>query len=277
VTNVNKAEAAPVTEPAVTEPAVSGRPVLEVDDVTAGYGDSIVLRGVSLVVPAGTIVALLGPNGAGKTTLLRAASGQIRPISGIVRLSGENVTGQKTHQMARKGLCIIPEGRGIFPSLSVRENLALFSAKGQEQDAMALAVSAFPELGKFMKRTAGSLSGGEQQMLAVVRSYLVNASVVLVDEASMGLAPVIVDRLLEFFATVAAQGTALLLVEQYVSQALALADYVYLLNQGKVVHAGSAAGLNSDEIFSRYLGVEDGTGISTGAGRPAAGPPGDGS
>ena len=232
--------------------------MLEIEGLTAGYGEVTVLRDVSLSCPTGSVVALLGPNGAGKTTLLRAISGLLRPTAGKVLLGGRDVTGWKPNRLARLGVCHIPEGRGIFPSLTLRENLSLFSPKGKAKTAEAFerAAESFPILGERLKQTAGSLSGGEQQMLAIVRAYISNPTLVLVDEASMGLAPLVVDGLFEFLATIAKEGTTLLLVEQYVSRALALADTVYLLNHGRVAFSGPSAGLDSEEIFERYLGVE---------------------
>jgi branched-chain amino acid transport system ATP-binding protein len=191
--------------------------MLELRGIEAGYGEHAVLRDVSLTVPAGTVVAVLGPNGAGKTTLLRVASGLLRPSAGTVRLAGEDIT------RARRGLCHIPEGRGIYPSLTVRENLLLHSRPGQEATALDRATSAFPVLGNKLRQPARLLSGGQQQMLSLVRAYLADPKVVIVDEASMGLAPVVVDQIFEFLGEIAASGTALLIVEQYVSRALALA------------------------------------------------------
>jgi branched-chain amino acid transport system ATP-binding protein len=209
--------------------------MLELRGIEAGYGGHTVLRDVSLDVQPGTVVAVLGPNGAGKTTLLRVASGLLRPSAGTVLLAGEDVTRARPHARARRGLCHIPEGRGIYPALSVRENLALYSRKGEETAALDRATSAFPVLGEKMRQPAGQLSGGQQQMLALVRAYLTDPKVVLIDEASMGLAPVVVDKIFEFLGQIAASGTALVIVEQYVSRALALADRVYLLNKGGVV------------------------------------------
>ena len=152
------------------ESPLEGHQVLEVEHMTAGYGDTVVLRDVSLRVADGSVVALLGPNGAGKTTLLRTAAGFIRPTRGTIRFDGEDVTGAAAHVMARKGLCLLPEGRGIFPSLSVRDNLLLQSPKGEERASIERAVDLFPILGTRIGQTAGSLSGGEQQMLALVRA-----------------------------------------------------------------------------------------------------------
>jgi branched-chain amino acid transport system ATP-binding protein len=229
--------------------------VLEIEGVTAGYGDTVVLRDISLSVPDSAVVALLGPNGAGKTTLLRAASGLIKPMSGRVTLAGEDVTGRKPHEMARRGLCHLPEGRGIFPSLTVRDNLILQSVKGTEDASINKAVASFPVLGNRIKQLAGSLSGGEQQMLALVRTVLTEPKIVVVDEASLGLAPIVVDRIFDTLKRIAQSGTSLLIVEQYVTRAIELADSVYLLNRGEVVFSGAATEVHGDEVFERYLGI----------------------
>lgn len=230
--------------------------MLDVEALDAGYGQVSVLRNVTLHCETGTVVALLGPNGAGKTTLLRTISGFLRPTSGTVTLGDQDITNWKPTRIARAGVCHIPEGRGIFPSLTLRENLNLFAPRGKVDEALDRAATSFPVLGKRLKQTAGSLSGGEQQMLAVVRAYLTDPVLVLVDEASMGLAPLVVDGLFEFLASIAKSGTTLLLVEQYVSRALELADTVCLLNHGSVAFSGPAAGLNGEDIFEQYLGVE---------------------
>ena len=234
--------------------------MLEIENVTAGYGDTVVLRGVSLSVPDSKVVALLGPNGAGKTTLLRAASGLIKPMSGRVMLAGEDVTGGRPFTMARKGLCHLPEGRGIFPSLTVRDNLVLQSPKGKEGASIERAVAAFPALGSRMKQLAGSLSGGEQQMLALVRTFVADPKIVVVDEASLGLAPLVVDRIFETLQQIAAAGVSVLLVEQYVTRALELADSAYLLNRGEIVFSGPADELAGDDVFEQYFGIEIGVG-----------------
>jgi len=228
--------------------------MLELHGIEAGYGQHTVLRDVSLTVPPGTVVAVLGPNGAGKTTVLRVVSGLLRPSAGTVLLGGEDVTRARPYARARRGLCHIPEGRGIYPTLTVRENLVLYARQGEEATALDRATSAFPVLGEKLRQPAGLLSGGQQQMLSLVRAYLTDTKVVIVDEASMGLAPVVVDKIFEFLAQIAASGTALLLVEQYVSRALALADRVYLLNKGSVVFTGPPADAG-DDLFTHYLGV----------------------
>ncbi len=237
---------------------VREHPVIEVEHVTAGYGDAVVLRDVSLRVADASVVALLGPNGAGKTTLLRTASGLIPAKSGSIRFDGEDVTGAAAHVMARKGLCHLPEGRGIFPSLSVRDNLILQSPKREEHVSIERAVELFPILGMRIEQTAGSLSGGEQQMLALVRAFLSNPRLVVVDEASLGLAPMAVDRIFEALGQIVATGTSLLLVEQYVTRALEIADRVYLLNRGHVIFSGAADDLTGEDVFERYLGIDVG-------------------
>jgi branched-chain amino acid transport system ATP-binding protein len=231
--------------------------MLELRGIEAGYDEHTVLRGVSLTVEPGQVVAVLGPNGAGKTTLLRVVSGLLRPSSGTVQLDGEDITRTRPHARARRGLCHIPEGRGIYPTLTVRENLVLHSRKGEEATALDRATAAFPMLGEKLRQPAGQLSGGQQQMLSLVRAYLTSPRLVLVDEASMGLAPVVVDKIFEFLGDIAASGTALLLVEQYVSRALALASQVYLLNKGSVVFAGQAQDI-ADDLFVHYLGTAAG-------------------
>jgi branched-chain amino acid transport system ATP-binding protein len=229
-------------------------PMFELRDVVAGYGESEVLHGVSLQVPSGSTVALLGPNGAGKTTLLRAASGLLRPSSGTVLVGGEDVTKLKPYQLVRRGVCHIPESRGVYPSLTVRENLVLHTWQRDADMAVNRAVEYFPILGQKLTQLAGNLSGGQQQMLAVVRSYIAEPRLVLVDEVSMGLAPVIVDQIYEFLAKIVQTGTSLLLVEQYVSRALQAATRVVILTKGRVVFDGSPGDVK-DEVFEHYLGM----------------------
>jgi branched-chain amino acid transport system ATP-binding protein len=227
--------------------------MFELRGVDAGYGGTQVLRGVDLIVPERSVVAMLGPNGAGKTTLLRAVSGLLRPTRGEVLFDGEVVTGQSAHALCAKGICHVPEGRGVFPNLTVRDNLILQSRAGQEKESIERAVSAFPRLGERLAQTAGTLSGGEQQMLALARTYVQRPKLVLLDEVSMGLAPKIVDEIFEFIAVLAAEGSSLLLVEQYVTRALAVADYVYLLNRGRVTFAGETCEIDADAIAEQYV------------------------
>jgi branched-chain amino acid transport system ATP-binding protein len=229
--------------------------MLEIQNVTGGYGDTIVLRDVSISVPDSSVVALLGPNGAGKTTTLRMAAGLARPKRGSITFGGEDITRLSPYARSRRGLCLIPEGRGIFPSLTVRENLTLYVAKGQERAAYERAVDTFPVLGNRKSQIAGTLSGGEQQMLALVRAYIANPKLVLVDEASLGLAPLVVNAIFEFIERIAAEGVSLLIVEQYINRALELASAVYLLHQGQIVYSGPSAGLDEERVFALYTGV----------------------
>jgi branched-chain amino acid transport system ATP-binding protein len=226
------------------------------DRIVAGYGDSRVLRDVALIVPNSSVVALLGPNGAGKTTLLRVASGLIPPLAGSIVLNGVSLVGESPDAFARAGICHIPEGRGIFRSMTVRDNLLLQAPSGEETTALARAIEAFPRLGERLNQRAGTLSGGEQQMLAVARAYLANPTLVLLDEVSLGLAPNVVDEMFNFFDRLAELGTSLLLVEQYVPRALAIADFVFLLNQGQIIFAGETHELDEAEIFRTYTGAE---------------------
>ncbi len=227
--------------------------MLRLEGIHAGYAGSTVLRGVNLLVPPSSVVALLGPNGAGKTTLLRVASGLLRPSSGQVLLDGEDVSRLAPNQLVKRGVCHVPEGRGIFPSLSVRENLILQAKPGTESESIEKAVSAFARLGERLGQQAGTMSGGEQQMLALARAWVQNPRFVLLDEVSMGLAPKIVDEIFEFLQLIASQGASLLLVEQYVTRALAAADYVYLLGRGTVTFAGEPGELDADALAEQYI------------------------
>jgi branched-chain amino acid transport system ATP-binding protein len=230
--------------------------MLTLDSVTAGYGDTTVLRNVDFTVGDGEVVALLGPNGAGKTTLLRLATGFVRPRSGRVALDGHDVTGEAPFRYSRRGVCHLPEGRGIFPSLTVGENLTVQARDVDLKQSLADLTELFPFLAKRLGQTAGSLSGGEQQMLALSRAYLTKPKIVLVDEPSLGLGPRIVDRIYEVLARLVARGVSLVIVEQYVQRALALANTAYILSRGEVIHEGQAQELDPDEIYQRYLGVE---------------------
>jgi len=230
---------------------------LEVHGVTAGYDRTTVLRDVSLVVPEGSVVALLGPNGAGKSTLMRVISGLLPVRAGTVRIDGRDVTRERPHKRFAGGLCHVPEGRGVFRGLSVRDNLVLQSSPGTEADAVDRAVTAFPVLGERLGQQAGTLSGGQQQMLAVAAAYVRRPHLVLVDEASLGLAPIVVDEIFTFLRQCAAQGAALLVVDQFARRALDLATTAYVLRRGRVVHEGPADGLLDSELFDSYMGGEE--------------------
>lgn len=229
--------------------------MLELDNISAGYGGTRVLRDVSLWLPPESVVALLGTNGAGKTTLLRVASGLLAPTSGRLSVDGKDLTGKRPHTLARNGVCHVPEGRGVFPTLTVKENILIQAAGGDLDEAVERAVSAFPVLGHKLGQLAGSLSGGQQQMLALAHAYVTDADYVLLDEVSMGLAPVVVDEIFEFLGRLADDGRSLLLVEQYVARAIELADYVYLMNRGRIEFAGEPGELDGDRLVAQYLGA----------------------
>jgi branched-chain amino acid transport system ATP-binding protein len=228
--------------------------VLELSEIDAGYGQVQVLRDINLRVEKGSVVALLGANGAGKTTLLKVASGLVRPTVGTVRIRGGDVTHHAPHRRRRNGLCLVPEGRGVFKNLTVGENLRLQSPRRERNAAVERAVTAFPVLGRRLNQRAGSLSGGEQQMLSLARCYLQSCDVLLVDEVSMGLAPIIIDSVFEALDGLRRDGMSLLLVEQYVDRALALADVVYSLDRGSLELLGAPGDLNRDEVMHKYLG-----------------------
>jgi branched-chain amino acid transport system ATP-binding protein len=228
---------------------------LELRDMYASYGRIEVLHGVDLVVPEGSVFALLGPNGAGKTTTLKTIDGRLRPTRGCVHVAGTHVNGATTDALTRAGLCSIPEGRGIFPNLTVAENLRMMTYAGTTTSAQVeeTAYARFPILGERRKQLAGTMSGGQQQMLAMARALASDPSLLLVDELSMGLAPLIVAELYDVLGQLAADGVAILLVEQFARTALAIADYAAIMVQGRVQHVGQPADL-ADVVSEAYLG-----------------------
>jgi branched-chain amino acid transport system ATP-binding protein len=218
---------------------------LALRDVRVAYGPVEVLHGVSLDVPSGSLTTLLGPNGAGKTTLLSAVAG-LHPVrSGQIRWSGREVSGMPPDDRARSGMLLIPERRGIFATLSVRDNLEVFA--GRRGD-FTVAFDAFPVLGQRLDQLAGSLSGGEQQMLAMSRALLGQPQLLLLDEISLGLAPRVTRLLFDVVAKLAESGVTVVMVEQYLSDALRLADLVYVLSRGEVVFAGEPAELEGKDL-----------------------------
>ncbi len=241
---------------------------LELRAVSAGYGASAVLHDVSITVPRSSVVALLGPNGVGKTTTLRVAAGLLRPASGAVVIGGRESSKAAPFRRARQGVCLIPEGRGIFRSLTVRENLELLIPPWRKEKSIDPAVQAFPVLGQRLSQVAGSMSGGQQQQLALARAFLSAPAVVLLDEVSMGLAPVIVDQIFESLKLLASTGVALVLVEQYVSRALEMADTAYLMARGAIAWSGPAAALDTDAITRAYLGHADQIPVAPAVGTP---------
>jgi branched-chain amino acid transport system ATP-binding protein len=229
-------------------------PALELRGVRAGYGRLNVLHDVDLRVPAGKVVALLGPNGAGKSTTLSVACGTLPATAGHLHVGGQHVNGASAAALARAGVCRIPEGRGIFPTLTVAENLKLVSFLGPKAAGVEdQAYERFPVLRDRRSQLAGTLSGGEQQMLAMARALGTDPGLLLLDEISMGLAPKVVAGLYEVVAELAATGISVLLVEQFVHTALAIADYAALMVQGRIVRMGEPADVQ-DAVQETYLG-----------------------
>ena len=228
---------------------------LRFENIVGGYGTHRVLFGVDLEVPAGKAVALLGANGAGKTTLLRLGAAVIHPSGGDVYIDDRKVTHQSAHTRAREGLCLIPEGHGIFRQLSVKENLAMYVKGKKVKDAIEKAASFFPILGQRLSQDAGTMSGGQQQMLAVCRALCTDAQIILADELSLGLAPVIIDEIFAAVEVLRAEGRSLLIVEQYAERALSVVDQVYILNKGTVAFHGTPDQCLAEDVFARYVGA----------------------
>jgi branched-chain amino acid transport system ATP-binding protein len=232
---------------------------LDIQQLSAGYNGVPVVRGIDLHVDAGEVVALLGPNGAGKTTTLLTVSGLIPALGGSVTLLGEPVDSRSPHLNARRGLAHVPEDRSLFFQLSVQDNLRLGVAGDRvgRQEAYDLALDMLPALKPLMDRRAGLLSGGEQQMLALARAMVSNPKLLLVDEMSLGLAPIIVERLLPLVRQIADDtGAAVLIVEQHIRMALSVADRAYVMSQGEVTMSGTAAEMadRRDLLEASYLG-----------------------
>jgi branched-chain amino acid transport system ATP-binding protein len=244
----------PVELRAAAPEAVQSGNIVSVEGLSGGYGQLQVLRDVNLNLPEGSVCALLGRNGVGKTTFLRTVSGLLKPQHGRIRISDTDVTHAGPQARPALGLCFIPEGRAVFRSLTVVENITLFAPTGTK-DAHDRVYSIFPRLGERRKHLASQMSGGEQQMLALARAFLVEPKVILIDEPSFGLAPKAIDIVFEALASLAKQGTAILLVEQYIERALELADDVYVMDRGELSFAGAARQLTAAQITSQYFGV----------------------
>jgi len=229
-------------------------PVLEFRGVRAGYGNIDVLHGLDLSISPGEVVALLGPNGAGKTTTLAVASGQIRPTAGSISLMGHSINGVRADRLARAGVCLVPEGRGIFPNLSVRENLMMSTYAGVSMDQIEeRTYDMFPRLRERRSQTAGTLSGGEQQMLALSRALTTDPAILLLDELSMGLAPLVVSDLYHRVGALAADGLSILIVEQFAQAVLGVADRAAVMVNGVIRSIGEPAAI-SDALADAYLG-----------------------
>jgi branched-chain amino acid transport system ATP-binding protein len=234
--------------------------LLEVDDLAVAYGDMIALHGVSIEVAAGETVTVLGANAAGKTTLLRAISGLVPRRRGTIRFDGEAIDRLPTHERIARGLALVPEGRMVFPFLSVEDNLRLGAftprARARAEETLAHVYATFPRLPERRRQMAGSLSGGEQQMLALGRGLMSLPRLLMLDEPSLGLAPILVQEVMQQVATIRGEGVTVLIVEQNVHQTLKLADRGYVLENGRLTLQGTAAELAaSDEVRRAYLGL----------------------
>jgi branched-chain amino acid transport system ATP-binding protein len=234
-------------------------PLLEVADLQVAYGHVHAVRGVSLRVAEGEVVTLIGPNGAGKTSILSALAGLVRPRSGTVRLAGRNVTGMPAHRTVAAGLALVPEGRAILGRMTIEENLVLAGEKRQPARALRSAIEEqyrrFPVLGERRREPAGTLSGGEQQMLAVARALLMRPRVLLLDEPSMGLSPLLVRQVFEMIEAIHREGATILLVEQNARLALSVSHHAYVLEHGRLALEGPSAVLARDpRVQAAYLG-----------------------
>ena len=239
-----------------SSPPVAGAPALQLESVSAAYERVEVLKGVNLSVAAGQVFALLGPNGAGKSTTLRVISGRMRPTEGRVYVDGHHVTNQPAEKLARSGLCSVPEGRGVFPNLTVAENLRMWTFRGvRRSEVEEAAYARFPRLAERRRQLAGTLSGGEQQMLALSRALSTRPKLLLLDEISMGLAPLIVAELYDLVGQIASEGIAILVVEQFAATALAVAQRGAVMTQGRIQMEGTPAEIAAG-AGALYLGSE---------------------
>ncbi len=237
--------------------------MLQIKNLVAGYGKVQVLHGISIHVPKGKVVTLIGSNGAGKTTTMRAVSGMIAPTSGEISLNGKRVEGKESYDIAKLGLAHSPEGRRVFATMTVNDNLILGAfprltgsrPKGDVAADLERALELFPRLKERRLQLAGTLAGGEQQMLAMARAVMLNPDVVLLDEPSMGLAPILVAEVFRIIERLKSEGVTMLLVEQFAAAALAVADFGYVLENGRISVSGPAAQLRDDPaVKAAYLG-----------------------
>lgn len=231
--------------------------MLKVDDIHVYYGAIHAIKGISFYVEPGEIVALIGANGAGKSTILKTVSGLMHPRSGSIQFMDENIAHMEAHKLVRKGLAHVPEGRRIFLQMTVQENLEMgaFTQKSVSQEDLDRVFNYFPRLQERRKQIAGTLSGGEQQMLAMSRALMSHPKLMMLDEPSMGLAPILVDQIFDIIKELHAAGTTILLVEQNARKALEIADRAYVLETGTVTLSGSGKELaSSDAVKKAYLG-----------------------
>ncbi len=242
------------------EPA-AGAPLLTAEDVSVAYGDLVAVSGVSIQVAPGSVVGVLGPNGAGKTTTLRALAGSVRPVTGTIRWRGQDITRLRPEDRVRLGIGLVQEGRHVFRSLPVRDNLLLgaYARRDRAEVARSLerVLELFPALHGRLRQKAGTLSGGEQQMVAIGRALMSNLTCLLVDEPSLGLAPLVIDGIYRTLATLRSEGVSIVVVEQEIQRVLRVADEVYVLREGRVVGSGPSAAFGADQqrLSDLYLGT----------------------
>jgi branched-chain amino acid transport system ATP-binding protein len=234
-------------------------PVLEIADLVTAYGKIEALRGVSLAVAQGSITCLLGPNGAGKTTLMMTATGLLKPRRGSIRFAGVELAGRAPHDIVARGVALVPENRLVFPTMTVTDNLAAGAYQRRDKVAIAQDIermfARFPRLKERAEQQAGTLSGGEQQMLAVARALMSRPKLLLMDEPSLGLAPLVVEEIFRIVAELNRDGTTIFLVEQNAHMALQVAHHFYLMEQGRVTFSGTPGEVAEDEVIRRaYLG-----------------------
>jgi len=235
--------------------------MLELTGIEAGYGSTMILRDMSLNVSAGEVVTIIGANGAGKTTTLRTISGLIKPTMGTIRFDGDDITRMPAHEIVDRGIIMIPEGRQLFPEMTVRENLLMGAYRGRRthgktDSVLEEVLSLFPRVKERLEQNASSLSGGEQQMVAIARGLMAQPRLLMFDEPSLGLAPIIVSQVFSVIDAIVKQGTTVLLVEQNIFHTLKAADRGYVLENGRIVLADTAAALlDNEHVKKAYLGI----------------------
>ncbi len=236
-------------------------PLLEVRELVTAYGKIEALQGLTLAVEQGSITCLLGPNGAGKTTLMYSTAGILKPRSGAIRLAGEEIAGRSPHEIVARGLALVPENRLVFPTMTVLDNLRAGAYQRNDRAGIDADIermfARFPRLKERVEQNAGTLSGGEQQMLAVARALMSGPKLLLMDEPSLGLAPLVVEEIFRIAGELNRDGTTILLVEQNAHLALKVAHHFYLIEQGRITFSGNPGSLAEDEVIRRaYLGAE---------------------
>jgi len=239
---------------------MNNEPILKVENIRSGYGGIPVIFGVSLTVYPGELVAIVGANGAGKTTTMRTIAGTIHPFSGKIFFRGEDISNTPAHETIKKGISYVPEGRRLFAKLTVRENLELGAFiekdRGVIESRLEKVFSLFPILEKRQKQLAETMSGGEQQMLAIARGLMCDPELLMIDEMSLGLMPALVEKVMETIVEISKTGTTILLVEQMVQEALEIAHRGYVIQTGRIVHSGTARELlDSEEVRKAYMGM----------------------